>query len=99
MLITYLEVREELVLEKERLNKNIEVFPSISIIVPCFNEESTVNKTVRSILDFDYPQDKLSIILVDDGSTDGTKQQLVTFKDHPQVSILLKKNGGKYTAL
>ena len=99
ILITYLEVREELSLEKEYLSKNIEWFPTVTIIVPCFNEEHTLYKTIHSLLDLDYPKDRLSIIVVDDGSTDGTERELTKFKDHSQISILSKENGGKHTAL
>lgn len=99
ILITYLEVRAELGLEEKHLAKIVTWFPTVTIIVPCFNEERTVNNTIRSLLNLDYPKDKLSIILVDDGSTDGTRGELAKFKSHPQISILSKNNGGKYTAL
>ena len=72
LLITYLEVREELVLEEKLLGKKIEQFPTVTIIVPCFNEESTLKKTIHSLLNLDYPKSKLTIIAVDDGSIDGT---------------------------
>ncbi|MDP3763245.1 MAG: glycosyltransferase family 2 protein [bacterium] len=99
LLITYLEVREELSLEEKHLSKNIELFPTVTIIVPCFNEEKTLNNTIRSLLNLDYPKDKLSIIAVNDGSTDGTRRELAKFKSHSRISILSKENGGKHTAL
>lgn len=99
LLITYLEVREELSLEDKHIGKNIKWFPTVSIIVPCFNEEPTVHKTIQSLLNLDYPKDKLSIIAVDDGSTDGTYCKLAKFKNYSQISILSKENGGKHTAL
>jgi len=99
VLITYLEIREELILEEKFLSKSIEWFPTVTIIVPCFNEENTLVKTIQSLFNLDYPKDRLSIIAVDDGSTDGTLQKLSQFKNHPQISILTKENGGKHTAL
>ncbi len=99
LLITYLEVREELVLEEQLLGKKIERFPTITIIIPCFNEENTLQKTIQSLLNLDYPEDRLSIIVVDDGSTDGTLSELSQFGNHPRISILTKENGGKHTAL
>ena len=98
-MITYLEVREELDLEDKHLGKNIREFPTVTIIVPCFNEERTVGDTIRSLLDLDYPKEKLSIIAVDDGSTDGTRRELASFESRHQISVLSKKNGGKHTAL
>ena len=99
LLIIYLEAREELSLEEKYLGKDIKWFPTVTIIVPCFNEERTVYNTICSLLGLDYPKEKLSIILVNDGSTDGTRHELDRFKDHPQISILSKENGGKHTAL
>ena len=99
LLITYLEVREELSYEAKVLGKDVKHFPTVSIIVPCWNEEHTVNATLKSLLNLDYPKEKLGIIAVDDGSTDGTLVVLNKFKKHPQIRIISKENGGKHTAL
>lgn len=74
-------------------------FPIVTIIVPVWNEERTLAGTVRSLLALDYPKDKLDIIIVDDGSTDGTRQIANTFKGHAQVRVFHKENGGKHTAV
>lgn len=73
--------------------------PSVAIIVPCYNEGTTIEGTVRSLLDLSYPADKLSVVLVDDGSTDDTARVMAQFSSHPQVTVLTQKNGGKHTAL
>ncbi len=73
--------------------------PQVAVIVPCWNEESTVGGTVDSLLALNYPKEKLSIILIDDGSTDGTYTAMSQFADNPQVQILQKENGGKHTAM
>jgi len=44
----------------------------VSIIVPCWNEEFTIGGTLHSLLNLDYPKNKLEIIAIDDGSTDHT---------------------------
>ena len=46
--------------------------PSVSIVIPCFNEEEWIEKTIRGCLNQHYPEDRLEVILVDDGSTDAT---------------------------
>ena len=71
----------------------------VAIIVPCWNEERTLAGTVDSLLALEYPRDKLSVVIVDDGSTDGTSAAAESYRAHPQVVLLHKKNGGKYTAL
>ncbi len=101
LLITYLEVRSEIKREDKWLSKprSEDLSPAVTIIVPCFNEEKTVKNTVKSLLHLDYPKDKLSLILVNDGSKDGTLKALNQFKKHPQITILSKENGGKHTAV
>ena len=48
--------------------------PSVSIIIPCFNEEQWITKTIHSCINQDYPLDKLEVIIVDDKSTDNSLQ-------------------------
>ena len=98
LLVTYIERRQKL-RNNLSLSVNSKPFPSVSIIVPCFNEEKTAASTINSLLGLDYPKDKLQIVLVNDGSKDGTAAVLESFKDQPNVSIIHKENGGKHTAL
>jgi len=75
-------------------------FPTVSIIVPAFNEERTIAATLTSLLGLEYPKDKLDIMVVDDGSKDGTRVVAEQYAaTHPQISYYYKENGGKYTAL
>ena len=75
-------------------------YPSVTIIVPCWNKEKTLGKTVESLLALTYPKEKLAILIVDDGSTDGTLAAAQAFTQNPQVKILSKKNeGSKYAVL
>ncbi|MGH7141745.1 MAG: glycosyltransferase [Minisyncoccia bacterium] len=74
-------------------------YPSVAVIVPAWNEEKTLAGTIESLLALDYPKNKLEIIVVDDGSTDGTLRAAQRFRKNLQVKIFSKENGGKYTAL
>src|SRR3990167_7298244 len=98
LLITYFEVKKKI---KNTFFDQISYkkLPTVSIIVPCWNEENTIIKTIFSLLKLDYPKDKLSIIIVDDGSTDGTSNVLQRFNRNKQVSLFKKENGGKHTAV
>jgi biofilm PGA synthesis N-glycosyltransferase PgaC len=75
-------------------------YPSVSMVVPCYNEEKTLAQTVLSLLALEYPKDKLEILIVDDGSKDSTRLigEALT-KEYGQVRFFHKENGGKYTAL
>lgn len=44
--------------------------PSVTVIIPCFNEEKWISRTILSCLNQNYPTDKLEVIVVDDRSTD-----------------------------
>lgn len=99
LLITYLEVREELKFESKHLGNNISHFPTVTIIVPCFNEEKTVEATVESLLNLNYPRDRFSLMLVDDGSTDNTAKVIEQYRTNPQIQVFSKENGGKHTAV
>ncbi|HEX7651326.1 MAG TPA: glycosyltransferase family 2 protein [Candidatus Paceibacterota bacterium] len=76
------------------------LLPTVTVFVPCYNEEKTVAKTLDSLLALDYPKDKLSIFAVNDGSTDGTQAVIERYAAaHAQISAFRKENGGKHTAL
>lgn len=72
--------------------------PSISVIVPAYNESVVLAACVRSIARSDYPD--FEIVCVDDGSTDDTYAQLRTLAaELPRVSAYTQPNGGKGAAL
>ncbi|MDE2399651.1 MAG: glycosyltransferase family 2 protein [Patescibacteria group bacterium] len=96
-LVTFLENRKKIVIREGKIK--LATYPAVTIVVPCWNEERTVYKTVRSVLNLNYPKDKLKIFLIDDGSTDGTLSIIQKFSKYPNVKVFHKENGGKYTAL
>lgn len=95
-LVIFFEKRKKL---KEELPLKLSYYPTVSFLVPCWDEASTVVATVESILYVNYPKDKLHIYVIDDGSKDNTWEKAQKFKNHPQVTLLKKENGGKHTAL
>lgn len=46
--------------------------PTLSLIIPAFNEENWIDKKIRNSLGLEYPESKIEIIVVTDGSTDST---------------------------
>lgn len=99
-LISYFEFSQSTKASQDKQDsKQIAKFPSVSIIVPVWNEETTVLKTIFSLLRLNYPKEKLFIYIVDDGSTDNTWKVIQRFIHNNQVKLLRKENGGKHTAL
>ncbi len=71
---------------------------TVSVIMPCYNEVSTIEQIIRAVLD--SPLEDKEIIIIDDGSTDGTKE-LLKSRIEPQVSkvIFHDRNRGKGAAI
>jgi biofilm PGA synthesis N-glycosyltransferase PgaC len=76
-----------------------EEYPSVTFLIPCWNEQDSVAHTLDSVLGLDYPKDRFHIIAIDDGSTDDTWKNLRAYENHPQIMLLAKENGGKHSAL
>jgi cellulose synthase/poly-beta-1,6-N-acetylglucosamine synthase-like glycosyltransferase len=77
---------------KKTEGKQQGILPNVSIIVPAYNEERIVAESVRSLQNLDYPADKIEIIVVNDGSTDKTKE--ICEKIRGIRFINLEKNSG-----
>jgi glycosyltransferase involved in cell wall biosynthesis len=67
----------------------------VSVIVPLFNEEKTIIKVLKKIYDIKKNYKELEIIVVNDGSTDGSKKLLDENNDLYDVLISYDKNKGK----
>ena len=75
-------------------------WPFVSILVPAFQETTTIASALRALVELDYPN--YEIIVVDDGSADDTFEQASAFVGcHGRCSLKLlrKPNGGKWSAL
>lgn len=75
--------------------------PTMSVVVPVRNEEENVDRTIRHLMDSDYPRERLQVIVVDDCSTDGSLSVMkASQKIYPELVVLgLEKNVGKRHAL
>jgi len=72
--------------------------PTVSVLIAAFNEETVIARTVASTLASDYPD--LEVVVVDDGSTDGTAAAVeAAFGHDPRVRLLRQANAGKAAAL
>lgn len=97
LLVTFIENRKKIVIRKGQIK--LEDYPTVTVMVPCWNEEKTVARTVESLLAMNYPKDKLTLFIIDDGSTDSTWEVIQQFNKYENVRTFTKENGGKHTAL
>jgi cellulose synthase/poly-beta-1,6-N-acetylglucosamine synthase-like glycosyltransferase len=58
--------------EKRAVDATTYDFPTCTIMIPAHNEAKVIGKTVESMLRLDYPKDKLTVLVINDGSTDET---------------------------
>ena len=99
VLFTYLISRKQIKTDGKRCFERAQ-YPSVAVIVPVWNEEKTLAKTLDSLLNLSYPKEKLKIVVVNDGSTDKTAEIMERYKKlHPQIETFGKENGGKHTAV
>ena len=75
--------------------------PNVAVVVPAFNEEAAIEATVTAILALDYSAEKLEVVVIDDGSTDGTGLVISRLaRENPRVHpILFPQNRGKRAAM
>ena len=70
----------------------------VSVLIPCFNEEKVIVSSIARILDSSWK--RLEVIVLDDGSTDGTAAEVEkAYADEPRVTLLRFPNAGKAAAL
>jgi len=85
-------------IKDQRTEKSaLEDFPSVTILMPAYNEEKVVEKALKSAKELDYPNYKVNF--VDDGSTDQTLEKARKYDSETINIIEHKKNKGKAAAI
>ncbi len=74
----------------------VAAWPTVSVFIPCHNEEKVVAGSLDALLAADYPADRLTIVPIDDRSTDGTANILRSYAaQHPQLVRPVFRSGGQ----
>jgi succinoglycan biosynthesis protein ExoA len=79
----------------ERIDERVieESEPVISIIVPCYNEQDTIQLLLQAIYDQDYPRQEMEVVIADGLSTDNTRQEIAHFQQtHPDLIVRVVEN-------
>ena len=91
-------------IEKEKPSAKIKKSKAdkVTICIPAYNEEKNIVGVMRSVLRLDYPESKVELIVVDDGSTDRTGEKVKEIiKKNPgrNIKLIRQKNKGKAAAM
>jgi biofilm PGA synthesis N-glycosyltransferase PgaC len=68
-------------------------FPAVSIIIPTYNEAEVISRKMADLQALDYPKDKLQIVFVDGGSTDGTAELIENSAKDSGLSVAIVQQG------
>jgi cellulose synthase/poly-beta-1,6-N-acetylglucosamine synthase-like glycosyltransferase len=72
----------------------------VSVMIPAYNEEENIEETVRHVMDSDYPKKNLEVIVINDGSSDGTLNKVKgLLKKYGNLKLINKENSGKADSL
>jgi len=79
----------------------LKIYPEISVIIPVYNAENTLEACIRSVYESDYPSDKIFLMAVDNGSTDGSRDIFFTCREKykDMKMYFLESKQGKALAL
>lgn len=98
MVTFYMSIYRKTPIDQELTDYELEREPSVSILMPAYNEENVVEGALKSTLDIDYSN--YNVIFVDDGSSDSTLEKARNFSDNEKLGIIEhEQNQGKGTAL
>ena len=74
------------------------ILPEVSIIIPVHNEERLIREKINNCLEFDYPREKLKIMVASDSSSDKTEEVVKGFESERIIFLSLPFRGGKVAA-
>ena len=69
------------------------MMPKVSVVVPCYNEQSTIRLLLEALREQTYPRAEMEVIVADGMSTDGTRDVIAAFqKDFPDLDVRVVEN-------
>lgn len=105
LLLVYIDKRD--FFRKEEKEENLGISegklpkePFVSVLVPAYNEENTIIRTLKSINNLDYPKDKIEVIVINDGSKDHTEEVVSAYiRGKANFRLISHQNKGKAASL
>ena len=84
--------------EQRKIDASEFDYPRVSILIPAHNEALVIGRTIEAMLALHYPEDKMEVIVINDGSTDATKEIIESYAKRDKRIVLYdvqKGEGGK----
>jgi cellulose synthase/poly-beta-1,6-N-acetylglucosamine synthase-like glycosyltransferase len=85
-----------LILHRSKVEPTIKHLPNVSVIVPVFNAERTIEECINSLLELDYPSKNLELIFINNASNDRTADILSYYSG--KIKILYERKRGPAAA-
>ncbi|MBO8126144.1 MAG: glycosyltransferase family 2 protein [Firmicutes bacterium] len=74
------------------------MLPEISVVIPTFNRKAILKKCLLSLLDQDFPTNHFEVVIIDDGSTDGTREMIQQLQLPEHFRYIYQENQGRSRA-
>lgn len=85
--------------KEKKFNSTLTDYPKLTFIIPVYNEEKILKEKINNTLNLEYPIDLMEVIIVSDGSTDGTTDIMRQYNNSPIRFVEQVKRQGKASAL
>lgn len=79
--------------------KQSKIYPSVSIIMPVYNGATVLHEKIAHLLSLNYPSKLIEVIVISDGSEDGTNEVLASIADSRLIAVICPQHRGKAAAL
>ena len=72
--------------------------PTVTVLIAAYNERANIKQTITSLLNSEYPSEKLEVLISSDASTDGTDEVVLSFDEKRVRLHRMKSRSGKFAA-
>jgi cellulose synthase/poly-beta-1,6-N-acetylglucosamine synthase-like glycosyltransferase len=73
--------------------RKLPITPSVTVVIAAYNEENVIAERLENALAFDYPRDRLQILVASDGSTDRTEEIVASYASRGVLLLALPRRG------
>jgi cellulose synthase/poly-beta-1,6-N-acetylglucosamine synthase-like glycosyltransferase len=82
-----------------KIDKEQTIYPSVTLVIPAFNEQCIIREKLENTIKLDYPEDRLRVLVASDGSSDNTNDIVRSFESKGIELLYFNKNRGKISII